>query len=303
MLPSSNHHSVPVSLDNSGLETQLAWERDARRSAEESLARSKEGLDVASKNLEEVFSASVKMLTDVLAMARPELFQKAAKIQRWARKIESNLNVQRPWELDLAAILYPLGAISLPDDLAMKYALCEPLDEEERKEVDACARTAYDLICNIPRMQGVAEAVLYCRKGYDGSGLPKNDIRGNKIPQNARILKVLIDLADFSTGAGVTRADGFMKMASRKQEYDLDVLKIAYIALLENESADAKKRTALTIGPALLRAGDVLLKDIVDKKNGLLLAAGSELSDHSIKRLQAMVAEGRVMGKVSVQRI
>ncbi|HHG89451.1 MAG TPA: hypothetical protein ENJ90_03090 [Devosia sp.] len=286
----------------SNLEVRLGREKKARLAAETLVEKKSEEIYEAGKELEDLLSGAVKMLTDVLAIARPELFQKAAKIQRWARQIAPKLKVERPWELDLAAMLYPLGAISLPDDLAMKYVLCEPMDAEEKREVDECSQTAYELISNMPRMQGVAEAVLYSRKGYDGSGHPQNGIQGDKIPQNARILKVLIDLADRSMGSGATRSDGFMAMASRKQEYDLDILKVAYIALLEGESQDEDKQTSLTLSPAMLKAGDILLKDVVDKNKGLLLAAGSELSDLSIKRLQAMVIERRVKDKFSVQR-
>ncbi len=302
MHPSGDHQPTSAPLDSSELAARLAWEHDARLAAEALNEKKSQEIFEAKKELEDLLSGSVKMLSDVLAMARPELFQKAAKIQRWARQIAPKLKVERPWELDLAAMLYPLGAISLPDDLAMKYVLCEPMDVEEKREVDECSQTAYELISNIPRMQRVAEAVLYSRKGYDGSGHPQNGIQGDKIPQNARILKILIDLADGSMGAGVTRSDGFMGMASCKHEYDLDILKVAYIALLEEENPGKEKRTSLSLSPAMLKAGDILLKDVVDKNNGLLLAAGSELSDLSIKRLQAMVIERQVKDKFLVQR-
>ncbi len=293
--------ATAVSTEIAELSLQLATEKAARREAEQRVLEQSRDLSTAKRNVEEVLSGSVKVLTDVLSIALPEVFQKGAKVQRWARQISKKLDVVRPWELDLAAILFPLGAISLQDDLARKYALCQPLSAQEEKEVGDCCGIAHELISNIPRMHGVADAVLYSGKGYDGSGKPRNDIRGDKIPLNARILKVLIDLADASVGTA-TRADGFVTLASRKQEYDLDILKVAYVVLLEEENSKSVGDNSVFVGSCALKANDILLKDIVDKHQALLLAAGSDLSEFNIKRIRTMVVDGRLEDKFKVRR-
>lgn len=61
-------------------------------------------------------------------------------------------------------------------------------------------QVAHGLINTIPKMQAVAETVLYCNRGFDGSGYPPDGPKGKDIPKSARILKVLIDLADVATG-------------------------------------------------------------------------------------------------------
>lgn len=290
-----------ISAEIAEISSQLATEKAARHEAEQRVLEQSRELSAAKRNVEEVLSGSVKVLTDVLSIARPEVFQKGAKVQRWARQISKKLDVVRPWELDLAAILFPLGAISLQDDLAKKYALCQPLSAAEEKEVSDCGSIAHELISNIPHMRGVADAVLYSGKGYDGSGKPRNDIRGDKIPLNARILKVLIDLADASIGTA-SRADGFVTMASRKQEYDLDILKVAYMVLLEEENSKSSRDNSALVGAAALRVNDTLLKDIVDKHQALLLAAGADLSEFNIKRIRTMVGDGRLEDKFKVRR-
>ncbi|VAW22267.1 hypothetical protein MNBD_ALPHA11-126 [hydrothermal vent metagenome] len=204
--------------------------------------------------------------------------------------------------MDLAATLYPLGMLGLPDELALKYALNEPLSSEEKRQIDESMVMAFKLVDNIGHMHGVAQAILYCRKGFDGSGYPADGLGGMKLPQNARLLKILIDLVDASTGEGNSRADGFVAMASRKNEYDLEMLKIVYMELLEAESSETEKIQSLSLPPTLLHPGDILLKDIVDKKKRLLLASGSELSDISIKRLKSLSANGEISGKFKVRR-
>jgi len=293
---------APQALDATALKIRLHREKKARLAAENLIEEKSHKLFEATKEIEKVLSGGIKMLTDILSLARPELFQKAAKVQRWAKKVAPKLNVERPWELDLAAMLYPLGIIGLSDNLALKYAHDKPLSEAEREQINQSALTAYKLINNIERMNGVAQSILYSRKNFDGSGFPHNDKTGHGIPQNGRILKVLIDLADAATGADVSRSDGFMKMAAHKNEYDLDVLKICYIELLEKEKPCEKDDGSLLLHPSSLKEGDIVLKDIVDVDNKLLLASGLELSEMSIERIHDLANNKRIIGKIKILR-
>lgn len=293
---------TPKTLDKTGLEIRLHRERKARLAAEELIEKKSQELFLAKKEQEQILSGGIKILTDVLALVRPEVFQKAAKVQRWVRIVAPKLNVNRPWELDLAAMLYPLGIVGLCDELALKYAFDKPLNEKEKQLIDESPQTAYQLINNIEKMRGVAEAVRYSRKCFDGGGSPKDEVSGKQIPHCARILKVLIDLADNSTGATISRSDGFMKMAAHKNEYDLDILKICYIELVEvaekKKSADLK----LSLLPGLLEVGDMVVNDIVDIEQNLLLSCGQELSEISIGRLRELSNKGRIKGKILISR-
>ena len=291
-----------LDTDIKSLAIRLEREISARIELEKLLENKSRELEKSVMELEKIRAAGVKMLTDVLALARPEIFQKAGKVHRWARRVAKKIKLEKPWELDLAATLYPLGMLGLPDELALKYALDEPLSSDEKRQIDESTVTAFKLVDNIGYMQGVAQAILYCRKGFDGSGYPADGLGGMKLPQNARLLKILIDLVDVSTGDGKSRADGFVVMASRKNEYDLDMLKIVYMELLEAESSEAEKIQSLVLPVTLLHPGDILLRDVVDKNKRLLLASGSELSDISIKRLISLSASGDISGKFKVRR-
>ncbi len=297
-----SQEKAPKNLDATRLKIRLHREKKARLAAEKLIEKKSQEIFLAKKEQEQILSGSIKMLTDVLALARPEIFQKATKVQRWARQVAPKLNVERPWELDLAAMLYPLGIIALNDELASKYALYQPISEEEKQLVDESMQTAYQLINNIERMRGVAEAVRYSRKGFDCSGYPKDGTKGKDLPQASRILKILIDLADAATGENSSRADGFMKLASRKSEYDLDILKICYIELLEIEEKKTSDGIILSLLPGLLKVGDIVKKDIVDINKNLLLASGQELSKMSIERLREFSNSGRIKGKITISR-
>lgn len=271
---------------------EMSWhdlyerEKTARLAAEASLEAATRDLNQAHQALEQQVSGSVKLLTDVLAMARPEIFEKSGKVQRWARQIAPDLNVRRPWVLELAALLHPLGVLSLPDDVADRYARGDELSAEEQQHIAESAVVAAKLLDNIPHMSAVARAILYSRKGYDGGGYPEDPICGQDLPQTARILKVLIDLADDSTGPN--RHRDFNDMMARKAQYDLDILKVAFTRLRRAPHEPIQPDgEILQLSVLNLRSGDIVHRDIMSDEDHLLLAAGAELTPLTIKRLRS----------------
>ncbi len=282
------------------LERRFQRERQARKDAEATIEEKSRELFDLNRELEQQLSGSVKVLADVLAMARPELFQQAGKVQRWARHIAPILEVTRVWELDLGAMLYPLGMLSLPDHLTRKKVLREDLTREEQEMIAESTKAAHDLISNIPKMQAIAETVLYCNKGFDGSGYPPDGPKGKDIPKSARILKILIDLADVATG--VDRKRDFQSLMERRYLYDLDILKVAYKSLNIEHEEQAYAGDYMSVEPAELIPGDVVRADIVDLDNHLLLAAGSVLSDITIRRLAALQSSKRMADSVNIAR-
>lgn len=276
-------------------------ERRGRKAAEGLLEEKSKELFTLNQRLEAELSGSVKLLTDVLAMARPEIFEKASKVQRWARRIAPDLKVRRPWVLELASLLYPLSILSIPHETADRYCRGEELTPEEEKSIAESAVAAHGLLGNIPHMSAVARAILYCRKGYDGSGYPDDEVAGEALPQSARILKILIDLADDSTGPG--RHRDFKEMMKRKDQYDLDILKVAFKHLRRNpEERMSLEGQVMEVSPANLRTGDIIHRDIMGDDEQLLLAAGAELTTLTITRLRSWARSRKKLPVVEIIR-
>ena len=295
--PQSDTHE-PVTIEM--VLSRLKSEQAARKTAEASLVERGRELAIATKAQERLLCGGVKLMTDILASARPEVFQKAAKVQRWARRLAKHMNVEKGWELDLAALLYPLGVISLPDELAAKYAADLPLREDEALRIEESALVASRLIANMPRMDGVARTVFYARKGYNGEGWPKDGPSGDELPQSARILKVLIDLADAATGTERTRADAFEKMAAHRERYDPAVFDMAYEVLLVPERHPGEGE--IEIHPMMGQPGDVLVHDLSDRDGQLLLSAGTQLNDLSARRLLSLAQTVKLPATIVVVR-
>ena len=279
---------------------RLQREVTARKAVEAALEERGRELSVAAKAQERLLGGGVKLMTDILATARPEVFQKAAKVQRWARLMAKHIKVEKGWELDLAALLYPLGVISLPDELAAKYAADQRLTDEEALRIGESALVASRLIANMPRMEGVARTVFYARKGYDGGGWPKDGPSGTDLPQSARILKVLIDLADAATGIEKTRAGAFDKLAEHLERYDPAVYEIAYQVLMVPEHERGEDE--IDIRPVMAQPGDVLVHDLTDRDGQLLLSAGTELNELSARRLLSLAQTVALPETIAVVR-
>ena len=279
---------------------RLQREVAARKAAEAVAEEKVRELAQAGRAQERLLGGGVKLMTDILATARPEVFQKAAKVQRWARRLAKHINVEKGWELDLAALLYPLGVISLPDELAADYATDLPLDAADVLRIEESALVASRLIANMPRMGGVARTVFYAHKGFDGSGWPKDGPSGTELPQAARILKVLIDLADAATGTSRTREGAFQKLSLNQQRYDPDVFAVAQEVLLL--PADELLEGQIMVSPVFARPGDVLVHDLTDEHGRLLLSAGTKLTELSAQRLLSLAQTTKLPEAIAVAR-
>lgn len=295
-----SHANAEVAVDLEDLKAQLADERRWRLAAERALKQTSKELATAQDELKHLSAGSISILADVLAMALPEFFQKAATVQRWARRLAPHIEHCRKGELDLAAMLYPIGMLSLPATIAEKKAEGRDLTAAEQEMVGESAIAAHNLLLHIPHMAPVAQAILYSSKGYDGSGFPGDAVKGKDIPHTARVLKVLIDLADESPGSD--RSDELNAMAANSQLYDSEIFKAACQHLRKGVGEHDAEGEVLTLPPGVLRPKDIVKRDIFSDNDRLLLAAGSVLSEFTIHRLRALAHEKRIPGKIVVVR-
>ena len=70
--------------------------------------------------LEKTLAGSVKVLIDMLAMASPIAFSRATRIRNWARKVGAGLGLPQRWQLEIAAMLGPVGLLSVPSEVLLK---------------------------------------------------------------------------------------------------------------------------------------------------------------------------------------
>lgn len=253
--------------------------------------------------LEQTLSGSVKVLTDVIAISKPEVFKTVSVVQKWARQVSGKLGLSSPWELKLAAMLYPLGDVALPDNILEKRASGARLTDAEQAIVEQCPRAARDLIENIPRLEGVARAIYYSRKGFDGSGFPNDDVKGKSLPPIARLLRILVDLVDQKTESEKPVSDGLKRLAMQPKLYDLEMLEIVANTLAEgSDGKPGHVKVVHELEASDLAEGDVLVKALRDENGRALLTAGSELTPVIIRRIAHLHEAGKMKDRVHVSR-
>ena len=238
--------------------------------------------------LEQTLAGSVKVLVDVLSLADPAAFQRTALIRRWAAAVAARLGVDNLWELDIAVMLAPIGRVTLPAEVRAKLDRAARLTDAEAAIVGRMPEAGRNLIANIPRLTGVADAVLYQHKWFDGSGFPEDERAGGDIPLVARLIHVLTDLAD-RTGGREPEIKHIDLMAAEQGRFDPTVLNAARAAL-----AASGERRAVAGADALIlpfdevAAGDEVAEDLTCQDGTLILAAGQELSGAMIEKIQAI---------------
>ncbi len=223
--------------------------------------------------LEKTLKGSIKLLMDVLSSISPDTFSRSTQLRTSATKIASRLNMKNIWEVDLAALLSQIGCVTLPPDILNKKYQGQALTDEEKLLFVSHPKIGKDLLINIPRLQGIAEAIAYQEKQFDGGGFPHDNIKGTEIPIIARILKATLD-CDALTAANQTSQEAFETMLENQYRYDPDVLSALEAEILNAEEGFIVQEISLN----KIAIGMILADDIRSASGTLLVPKNHEIS-------------------------
>lgn len=136
-----------------------------------------------------------------------------------------------------------------------------------------------DIIAKIPRMEAIAESLRYQRKYFDGTGTPRDSIKGKEIPAGSRILTVVIDF-DNLIEKNISEKKALTMMLDQSQKYDPEVLKSLANVIGEQQSLTTREVTL-----AGLTIGMVIAKDIISTEGTLIIRKGFVVSETVLERL------------------
>lgn len=238
--------------------------------------------------IEQTLAGSVKVLTDVLAQLNPLVFGRAMKVKGWCDKVAREVGYPQPWELGLAALLSPIGMVSLPAEILGRIAMEKPLQPLERDIVRRTPEVARKLVINIPRLENVAEIIYLQNRNFDGTGFPPEGPLGPEIPLGARILRILNRVA--LTADLEPTAQDFDNLLQHKGHFDPALLSqlrglLAYCDELPEEELPPEGRE-MVIPLRDLRVNDYLLTDLETTDDHVLLAHGMTITKSQLQRLR-----------------
>ena len=244
--------------------------------------------------LEKTLSGSVKVLSDVLALTRTKSFGHAQRVQRLVKELTSHLGVGSDWEIDVAAMLSQIGCVTVPDEVLVKVYKGAEVTEDEKQMFYAHPSIGADLIQSIPRLENVAKIIAYQEKGFDGSGVPQDDIGGEEIHLGARLLKLALDF-DKHTMSGGSHVEALQRLTRRGALYDPRAMEALRTVVAEQLVYEVKPMSVNNLIP-----GMILGADVKTKEDALLVPKGHEITATLIWRLNNFAKIGVISNTVDV---
>jgi response regulator RpfG family c-di-GMP phosphodiesterase len=243
--------------------------------------------------LEKTLNGSVKVLTEMLSIVKPEAFGRTDRLREKATQIAARLGDPCKWELDAAVSLALLGYVGLRPELLDKLLQGAALTSSERLEHAAHPLLAADLLKNIPRLGTVADIVLYQNKHFDGSGFPLDNRKGDDLPIGSRILHLVLAYDDLKS-QGWSDASIDEKLRSQPARFDPRVIEAF------TQSIDSGSLKVLRMPIKDLKNGMTIQEDVRTTKGMLLVCQGQVVTPTVRQHLANFLAAGLLVNHVLV---
>ncbi|MBT8100054.1 MAG: two-component system response regulator, partial [Gammaproteobacteria bacterium] len=227
--------------------------------------------------LEKTLRGSIDALSNVLALSNPEVFGSTSRSKHRMQQLADCLELSDTWFYESAAMLCKVGCIAVSEELVRRKVGGHKLSDDEYEEFAEHATIGARLVKNIPRMEQVAKAIQYQEKHFDGSGFPKDGVRGEDIPLAARMLKIVLDY-DAAEASGATQDGAFERLKVQADRYDPAILD----AFERSMKIDLDLVTS-TI--PLMKLDDTMtIAEDVKTADGILLIAKGQETTLSVRR-------------------
>jgi response regulator RpfG family c-di-GMP phosphodiesterase len=261
-------------------------ETETLRQSVRQAVRQHELITAEKELLEQTLHGSIRALGELLSLAKPEAFGRTDRIRRKVRELAAMIPEVKLWELETAALLSQLGCVLLSQQLLEKVANGQTLSAGERAQYAAHATAGADVIARIPRLEYVAQIILYQNKNYDGTGWPRDDVKGDRLPLEARVLRAVL-VHDELASQGWSEAKIIADLGENKGRIDPRLL--AALEQSARASTGAPERRVL---PNELETGMILKEDVKTDNGMMLLCRGAEVTQGFCDHLKTLQESG-----------
>jgi response regulator RpfG family c-di-GMP phosphodiesterase len=225
--------------------------------------------------LEQTLRGSIQALTDVLALANPSVFGQANRVKGLASRLARKLGIEDAWEIEVAAMLSHVGAVTLPAETAERLRAGDPLTDEEQAMVDRLPEVTAGILGNIPRLEGVLQILANYTRRMDSV-----ETEGT-LPIGARIVRVAVD-ADRFTARGGDHGAALEALIASRGVYDHEVLKALAAIIAEARRGGRMRQVRLP----QLEVGMILADDMITTAGQMLVPRGFTVTPGLIERLR-----------------
>lgn len=232
--------------------------------------------------LQETLRGSVDALAEVLALTNPAAFGRARRVKELASRLARAAGLRNWWEVEVAAMLAQVGAVTLPQATAEKLYAGAPLTEPEAAMASRVPLITRRLIGKIPRLEGVIEIL---EKYHGPFGGDQTDADPSSVPAGSWVLRIAADFADLESQS-VPPSVALGAMGGR-DIYDPGLLDL--FASIVGVDADP---AVLELSVLQLQVGMTFADDVRSARHGLLIARGQRVTERLVERLHNLGAGG-----------
>ncbi len=229
--------------------------------------------------LEKTLKGSVELLSEITSLVNPEAGSRISRVRRYVRYLAGKKEVKDLWRYDVASMLSQLGTLILPPGTLDAVLSGNEINPEQMQMFEMHPVIASSLISKLPRLESIAEMIGYQLKGFDGSGTPRDVLKGEAIPLGGRILRIALDY-DLHLQTQKTPQLAFAKL-----EEAIDVYDPGLFMFLEGMLGVEARYEIREVNTAGLHPGMILHEDVISKQGAMLLAKGVELDKNKIDRI------------------
>jgi response regulator RpfG family c-di-GMP phosphodiesterase len=224
--------------------------------------------------LAETLQGSIRTLIDILSLDNPLAFGRAGRVRQHVSALAAKLQVKERWPIETAAMLAPIGSVTLPPETVEKVYHGHALTEAEEALVSKVPAVTERFLANIPRLEPVREILKRERDRFDGP--PPGP------PLGARLIRMVSDY-DLLETQGESPGSALAQLRARTGLYDPALLD-TFGELLGASEEGRPASQAVTLGR--LRPGMVFAEDVRSRDGALLIARGHEVTESLIERMR-----------------
>lgn len=261
----------------------------ARTAHSRELADVNELLRVEKEVLDETLMATIKLFTEVISAASPEIFGRSRRIEELVGHIAGKFKLLSPWRLEAAAALSQLGCVSVDPDVIQRSYLGGTLSPEDWARFNAHPKVAMDLLATIPTLEQVAWMIGQQRtrdipKAVSGVSIST----AADIVLGATILKLAVAFDELRMKP-LSDEDAIARLRGRSAEFEPELLD----ALADVKPAHVKMALR-KVAISKLATGMILDQEIRNMRGMLVVSKGQEITPSLLIKLDNFSRAGLI---------
>jgi CheY-like chemotaxis protein len=249
-------------------------------------------INVEKDLLQNTVKGSIELLSELLAIVKPNVFSNFNRIKKYIRHMADELGETNTWDCEVAGMLYGLGYLTLPEELINKAL--QPNSEltvNEKLILQDVALTSSKLINHIPRLENIAEMVRLSDKVNHLIHKDAGAEHG-RVLLGADMLKIALNFdKQLESGHNHKSAIGILKADDALNQELVEKLSSIQVGHEDN---------MITVSVDNLLPGMVLLENMITDSNSTLLAKGTELTEELLVRIKLYTKNQKISRPIHI---